>query len=129
MKILLILACFWAVLPCFGQISSNNVDKITSAIYKIEGGTKTKYPFGIKSINTEGNYDKSRQICRNTIVNNIKRYQNQTNYTNYFIFLADRYCPPSADKQGNINWKKNIQSVLGQEFVEKFNKELTKEKM
>jgi hypothetical protein len=28
------------------------------------------------------------------------------------LFLADRYCPPSADPIGNRNWRRNITLIL-----------------
>lgn len=124
MKLLFIFGVFLVNFSVFSQISSNQISSIVSAIYKIEGGAKTKYPFGIKSINTNGNYEKARRICQNTVINNIKRFKLQNTYTNYFLFLADRYCPPSSDRQGNLNWRKNIQVILGQEFIEKFHKDL-----
>lgn len=95
------------------SFSPNEVNSISTAIYRIEGGSKTKYPFGIKSINTNGDYNKAKRICENTIINNHKRWLNRTNKQEcYLNFLANKYCPTSADKQGNINWKKNIHSVL-----------------
>jgi len=114
-KISLILACFWAVLPVFGQITPINKDyrdKIVNSIYKIEGGVRTKYPFGIKSIDTGGNYDKAKRICENTVQNNYIRWQKSGKTNDFLNFLADKYCPPIDDKQGNINWKRNIKHYV-----------------
>jgi hypothetical protein len=86
-------------------------DKIVKAIYIAEGGAKTKYPFGIKSINTNGDYNKAKRICENTVSNNWDRWVKAGKTNNYIDFLADRYCPPSCDKQGNLNWKKNIRAL------------------
>lgn len=125
MKILIISTLLLSNLTILGAISSNNVNLIVNSIYKIEGGVKTAYPYGIKSIKTSN----PRQVCWNTVVNNVKRYQNQTKYTNYFEFLGSRYCPVENDKTGlNKNWARNLQSVLGQRFVDKINKDLTLEK-
>lgn len=96
----------------FSKINEDYLNKVVSAIYVIEGGNKTKYPFGIKSINTGGDYIKAKKICENTVKNNYIRWQKAGSKGNYLDFLADRYCPPSADPQGNINWKKNIKRMV-----------------
>lgn len=102
-----------------GQISSNKVDKIVSAIYKIEGGAKTKYPFGIKSINTNGDYNKAKRICENTVRNNYVRWQKSSKSIDYLEFLQRRYCPIGASddpKNLNSNWLKNLRKELGKDF-------------
>ena len=108
-KFLILFVVFINVFPCYSQnITDFDANKIADAIYIIEGGAKTKYPYGIKSIKTNN----PRQICLNTVRNNYKRWANNGYRGEFVDFLADRYCPPSADKQGNINWKKNIRKVL-----------------
>lgn len=88
-----------------------NVLLLLSAIYIAEGGSNARVPYGILSVPVE-NITEARQVCKNTIENNITRWHNagQTNIC-YIDFLADRYCPPKADKQGNINWKKNVHEL------------------
>lgn len=85
-----------------------DTEKLADAIYVIEGGKKTKYPYGIKSINTKGNAAKARQICINTIRNTHKRWIAANKPNKFLDYLADRYCPPSVDKVGNQRWKVNI---------------------
>jgi hypothetical protein len=102
-----------------GELRKSDKDKIADAIYRIEGGRKAKVPYGILSLPVRGE-PHARQICINTIQNNWKRWQ-QTDGINYFEFLGNRYCPPSADAIGNARWKTNIQSVLGKEFVKQIN--------
>lgn len=90
------------------KISENEANRIADAIFKVEGGNNTKYPYGIKSIKTNN----PRQTCLNTIKNNYIRWQLNGKKEDYLDFLANRYCPPEDDKQGNINWKKNIKRIL-----------------
>lgn len=108
------------VISCFGQLSSHDENKIADAIYQIEGGKSTKYPYGIKSIRTRGD-NHARQICLNTIRNNFERWQNQRAQNNYFYFLADKYCPRIVDSRGNRNWRNNIVKMLGNRFVSQIN--------
>ncbi len=121
----IILFYFCSILFSFGAntniLSDLEINKIVNSIYTIEGGSKTKYPYGIKSIKTNN----PRQICVNTVVNNTIRFKNQSKYTNYFEFLGSRYCPVEGDTTGlNKNWVGNLQKLLGQEFVNKINKKL-----
>lgn len=109
--LLLSFSSFCEVLP------ESEVNKIADAIFIIEGGNKTKYPYGIISIDTKGNKEYARRICKNTIRNNSLRFnklapENKKKYHCYLDFLADRYCSPEVDKRGNQNWKKNIHYFL-----------------
>lgn len=79
-------------------------NKLANAIYKAEGGAKTRHPYGIL-----GHWNKPpRIICINTIKNALKRWNGQGDF---IAFLAKRYCPVGAsnDPGGlNRNWIKNV---------------------
>ena len=96
------------------KLPEAEANRLVDAIYQIEGGAKTKYPYGIKSIDTKGDVDKARKICFNTVQNNHDRWIKAGKPGFYVDFLANKYCPPSADKQGNINWKKNVRKLWGE---------------
>lgn len=111
--------CFLPVLGFSGQISDVSANKIVDSIYIIEGGAKTKYPYGIKSINTGGNKEKARQICLNTVRNNYQRWQISDKKYDYLEFLQRRYCPVGAHddpRNLNSNWLNNLRRILGREF-------------
>jgi len=110
MKVLLVVV--FLTNQAVAQTSSNDLNLIVNSIYRIEGGDKTQYPFGIKSIKTNGNYEKARKICINTVNNTYNRWLHAGKTNNFFDFLADRYCPVADDKTGNFNWKRNIHSML-----------------
>lgn len=113
-----------SILLCIGagtvlgqsKIDEKYANKIADAIYKAEGGAKTRYPYGIKSINTKGNKEYARQICLNTIRNNYIRWQKfGTNKVDFITFLGNRFCPVGAvdDPTGlNKNWVKNVESLV-----------------
>lgn len=82
--------------------------KIADAIFKVEGGKKTKHPYGVLSIKT----DNPRKVCLNTIYHNEVRWKNAGSKENFLDFLANTYCPKSADPIGNKNWKKNIHQFV-----------------
>lgn len=117
-KFLVILSCFSFVLPVFCQITPEKANKMADFIYIIEGKDKTKYPYGVKSIKTDGNKEKARRITLNSINNSYKRWEKTNKQGNFIDFFADRWCPPSADKQGNLNWIKNMNYYLKKENIE-----------
>lgn len=87
-------------------ISPQEVDRIAAAIYVIEGGTKTSYPFGVKC--HRHTYKDAERICKNTIRNTHERWLKSKDSRVFLDYLADRYCPPSVDPVGNRRWKQNI---------------------
>lgn len=118
MKNLIAIFLLAASLPCGAidtgkaTLSPGDVQNVASAIYKLEGGSKTKYPYGIRSINTNGDVAKAKRICENTIKNNFARWNKTNKKIDFLDYLANVYCPSSADRQGNINWKKNIHKLV-----------------
>jgi hypothetical protein len=88
-----------------------NILAIVAAIYIIEGGDNTRYPYGIKSVPVRDKAE-ARQVCENTVRNNLVCWERAGRPGEYLDFLADRYCPPSVDPVGNRNWKRNIRSQL-----------------
>jgi hypothetical protein len=85
-----------------------NPDKIADAIYRAEGGAHTRWPYGIKSVITAN----PRRVCLNTIHHNWQCWRKAGCPGDFIDFLADRYCPASADPIGNANWKRNVKFFL-----------------
>lgn len=94
-----------------------NVERLADAIYLAEGGAKTAYPYGIKSLRYEDRTDRSlakeqwaRKICINTIKNNLKRFTSQNKYIDFIEFLGSRYCPTTIKEEYHLNknWVKNV---------------------
>lgn len=102
---LLIFGLFCGILYAEEYYSDN---EIADSIYIIEGGLKTFYPFGIKSVYCKG-YNDCRQICLNTIKNNRIRYYEYgyRQEKDFLIFLAKRYCPYDWEI-----WVKNLKFYL-----------------
>ena len=106
MKKLTLIVYFCFLLSAQAAITERQVDKLADIIFKIENSKR--YPYGIKSVNTNGNADYARKICKNTIRNNYVRWENAGKPDSYFNFLANRFCPKKDDPIGNTNWKKNV---------------------
>lgn len=113
MKTLLMIALFVlkACSPCpAAELTERQVDTLADAIYRAEGGAKARVPYGILSVKV-ANEAEARRVCENTIRNNWKRWQAAGSKGRFVDFLADRYCPPSADRAGNRNWKNNVSKL------------------
>jgi hypothetical protein len=91
-------------------------EEIVDAIYLAEGGLKTNYPFGIKSVNCQG-YDECRQVCVNTVERNKVRYAQYgyKQYKDFLNFLGSRYCPLSVE--GCDTWVPNVKFFLNKEKI------------
>jgi hypothetical protein len=118
-KNLLIIFCFFTLnntlFAQFKPISADFRDKIVNSIYLAEGGSKTKYPYGIKSIQTNGNKEFARRICSNTVENNWIRWQKAGKTNDFIEFLGARFCPLSDKgdiEKLNKNWVRNVKYLL-----------------
>lgn len=83
------------------------VERIVDAIYRAEGGERARVPYGILSVKVR-DAAHARQICRNTVVNNYRRWEQSGKPGDFLLFLAMRYCPPSVDPVGHRNWLRNV---------------------
>jgi len=110
---------FCLIFSCEGRAdvckdaSGYSCNKIVDAIYIIEGGKNTSFPYGIQSVHCDG-LEECRQVCYNTVKNNVARWQKARieGYTkDYLTFLWHRYCPPDLHPL-NQNWKKNLLNQL-----------------
>lgn len=105
-SILLLAAC--AAQAALTQVEA---DRIADAIYHIEGGSRTRYPYGVKAVRTRN----PRAVCVRTIQNahdDWVRYGRPHGWPEFLPYLAWRYCPPEADPVGNRRWLANIRSRL-----------------
>ena len=110
--ITLFLLTFCGIL--IAQESIYSKEEICLAIWMIEGGKNTNYPYGIKSVNCNGKED-CKNVCFNTVENNRIRYKNygHKQYETYLEFLASRYCP--ITDEDCENWLPNLKFYLTKE--------------
>ena len=89
-------------------------DQIVNAIYKAEGGTKTKHPYGIL---THYKNTTPRQACLNTIAHARCDWNGKEDFIR---FLQKRYAPIGVlnDPKGlNRNWYNNVIHFLKKERI------------
>lgn len=89
---------------------------IVDAIYRAEGGARSKYPFGILSVKCSG-YEDCKRICTNTVRNNVRRWREwgHKSHPDYLEFLASRYAPVGAENDPlglNQNWLRNVRYFI-----------------
>ncbi len=92
-------------------LSDSYINRFADTIYRIEGGEKARKPYGVLSIPVRDK-DHARQITINSIRNNWKRWHNAGKPGDFISFMANRWCPPSADPVGNKNWIKNAKAIM-----------------
>lgn len=90
--------------------SHPNPERLADAIYRAEGGIKARSPYGVLSIKVR-DAAHARRITINSINNNWARWEKAGKPGTFINFMADRWCPPSADPQGNRNWKRNVKAI------------------
>lgn len=81
------------------------------AIYRAEGGDKTRFPYGIVSVNTHGDKELARRICLKTVQHRYRQWVEQGKPGSFTAFLGRSYCPVGAsnDPKGvNGNWVRNV---------------------
>ena len=97
-----------ACLPVYLPMPDGYAQRMADAIYKAEG---TRHPYGVLSVKVK-DAQEARVVCLNSITNNWKRW-NKAGRTNEFVdFMANRWCPVSADPVGNKNWKRNVKILM-----------------
>ena len=109
MKTLSFLALLSLSLSCHAL----DTEKLADAIYRAEGGPKARVPYGILSVKVS-NEAEARRVCLNTIRNNHTRWLKAGKPGSYISFLAQRYCPKSADPVGHRNWLANVSRIYKQ---------------
>ena len=107
----LFLVALLAAAAGHARLPEAHANQIVDAIYRVEGGARAKFPYGILSVRVS-TLEEARRVCYRTVQNNHDRWLRAGRPGEYLDFLADRYCPVAADAAGNRNWKKNIRAIL-----------------
>lgn len=87
-----------------------DVERLSQAIFKAEGGNRAKKPFGVLSIRVKDKLH-AKKICQATIRNNYKRWVKAGRKGDFINFLASKYAPVGvANDPSNLNvhWAKNV---------------------
>ncbi len=122
MLLITVLTILFFAKSCSAQ--DYTTEQIADAIYLTEGGAKTKFPYGIKSLKYENRSDKkltkiewARKICINTINNHKKRHAKHACGKDFVACLGDRYCPLTITSEYNLNknWVSLVNHFLTKE--------------
>lgn len=102
------LACAQVTAPAYTN------EQIADAIYRAEGGEKTRHPYGILSVKVSGK-EEARRVCLNTIRKQRKRHADHACGFSFLECLQRRYAPIGAfndPRNLNSNWLKNVKYFL-----------------
>jgi len=99
------------------DISEVDVDRIANAIFKAEGGERTRHPYGIVSVKVRDRAH-AREVCERTIRNNFKRWE-AAGRPGYFIqYLGGVYAPIGVSNDPlrlNRFWVDNVRKFYWQQ--------------
>ena len=90
-----------------------DVDRLANAIYKAEGGAKTRHPYGILA---KYKHTTPRQACINTIRSKHKAWVKAGSKGEFIAYLGSKYAPIGAsnDPNGlNKHWVRNVKGFYG----------------
>ena len=91
------------------KLSPEAENRLADAIFVLEGGNRTKWPYGVK---VRYKTTSPRQACLNTVRHKHADWGAAGSHGDFLDYLADRYCPAKDDPIGNKNWKANIHRLL-----------------
>ena len=86
-----------------------NINAMVRAIYHAEGGKNAKKPYGILSVPCS-TVSSCERVCRNTVRNNIRRWEKAGRPEDYISFLGKRYAPVGSHAL-NRNWIPNVKRL------------------
>ena len=95
---------------CYGY-SDSWINAMADSIYLTEGGSHTKWEYGIK---THYAHTTPRQACLNTINHQVRLWEAKGRYKQFISFLSDSYCPYQCDPVGHERWIKNMRYFMSQ---------------
>lgn len=85
--------------------------KMARAIYLAEGGNKTRFPYGIKSLSVSDR-NTARTICLKAIDRHWKLWSDDGQPggfpRGFVIAMATHWCPMKTDSIGHTNWIRNV---------------------
>lgn len=106
-----VIGTIWLAAQAREAIAESEVTRYVSAIYRADGGDKARVPYGIMSVKVRDK-DHARRLCEQTVRNNFRRWVEAGKPGSFVKFLALRYCPPSDDPKGHVNWVRNVSFFL-----------------
>ena len=115
MKPLIILALVMMTGSQIAWAESVDFDKLANAIYKAEGGAKTKHPYGILA---KYKHTTPRQACLNTIKHKHRDWVKLGSKGDFIAYLGSKYAPVNCDNDNGTNryWVKNVRYFLAKEI-------------
>lgn len=87
--------------------------RLADIIWRVEGGSKTRYPYGIKSVKVR-DAAHARQVCLRTIDRAVVEWREvgHLRVPCFVQYLAMRYCPAEVDPTGHQNWIRNVRLLI-----------------
>lgn len=100
----------------FAAVDTNYVNKVVDAIYWAEGGAKTKYPYGIKTVKV-ANTAEARNRCTFLVSHCFDRWDNNGRNGLFLETLQKTFCPTAGrlsynERRLNGYWLTNVRYFI-----------------
>ena len=82
-------------------------NKLADCIYRAEGGTSTRWPYGIKI-----KVKNPRAVCIKVCKDAWSDFCLLGCKGDYLDYLSECYCPSVDDPVGNLNWRHNVHALM-----------------
>jgi hypothetical protein len=94
------------------QIPAGYESKLLHAVYLAEGGSKTRFAYGVMLHNRPWDEPEARLIAQNTIEHRWRLYEASGAKGSFVDYLAKTWCPASVDPVGHRNWIHNVTALM-----------------
>ena len=114
MRYLLLVALLLTTSPAWAGSEDIPAERVADAIYRAEGGAKTRHPYGVLSVKVSGEAE-ARRVCLNSIRNSRQRWEKAGRPGEWLVYFQKRWAPLNTanDPNGlNRNWLKNVRHFL-----------------
>jgi len=105
-----------AALLCLIQVQGwagwePDYERLADAIYKAEGGARTRHPYGILA---KYKHTTPRQACINTLRHKYRDWVAAGAKGDYLVYLASKYAPVNCPNDNGTNrfWLSNVRHFL-----------------
>ena len=102
----LISSCQGSPAPAWAGEFNLADERLANVVWRVEGGSKTRWPYGIQSVEVNGVVE-ARQVCLRSMRNHRVRHASHECGLDFLACWSRRWCPPNHEV-----WLRNVRAIL-----------------